>query len=87
MITVKELIKFLKTYNQDSEVRWNDGSEIKNILALDGEVILSDHKAIGTCYKCNHEVYKEKILCRYTGYCLVCDENLYKHEILFNDKN
>lgn len=86
MMTVKQLIETLSTYNENAEVRFFNGEPIRHIARSDEHseeysLILSDEVPTKICNVCDNFVYTECVVGGYPYYCPCCDENKYEHEV------
>lgn len=84
MITVKQLKEFIKDYEDNLEVIWQDGSEISHISNCNDLLVLANHKPTRYCSKCGEYVFKTP---KEQYFCPECDEYLYSFETeLINKK-
>lgn len=86
MITVKQLIETLSTYNENAEVRLFNGEPIRHIARSDKHneeysLILSDEVPTKICNMCDNFVYTEREVTDYPYYCPCCGENKYEVEV------
>jgi len=79
--TVKELIKLLSNYNQDSIVVNHENEEFVHLISLDGNrTKISVKPKIGECNECGSSVHQTEVI-DYPAVCTNCDENKYEFEI------
>lgn len=80
-LTVKYLKEVLaKGWRDDAIITTQQGEDIVHIsTTIDGDLILSTEKPIGTCNRTGANVYPSRIK-GYSAYCPELDEDLFKHE-------